>query len=143
MCLTGGFALSMALEPGQCLRQYWRSRDCRRPGPQRSDPSPADLAQVQARTRDGLELRGYRFQGDTTCRASRFQTLRTAFGAAFAGTELPDRAANPAGMKSQGKAPHSVFTVDLIDAPDQPTRRAVDEVIAFFRKALLEEHPAA
>jgi hypothetical protein len=46
-------------------------------------------------------------------------------------------------MKAQGKAPHSVFTGDLIDAPGQPTRRAVDEVIAFFRKALLDEHPAA
>jgi hypothetical protein len=44
---------------------------------------------------------------------------------------------------SQGKAPHSVFTGDLIDAPGQPTRRAVDEVIAFFRKALLEQLPAA
>ena len=98
---------------------------------------------MKARARDGLKLRGYRFEGDTICRASRFQTLRTALGAAFAGTELPDSAANPAGMKAQGKAPHSVFTGDLIDAPDQPTRRAVDEVITFFRKALLEEHPAA
>jgi hypothetical protein len=23
-------------------------------------------------------------------------------------------------MKAQGKAPHSVFTIDLIDAPDEP-----------------------
>ncbi|MGO8914844.1 MAG: hypothetical protein ACLQJR_02930 [Stellaceae bacterium] len=98
---------------------------------------------MQARTRDGLQLRGYRFEGDSICRASRFQTLRTAFGGAFAGTELPGSAANPAGMKAQGKEPHSVFTGDLIDAPDQPTRRAVDEVIAFFRKALLEELSAA
>ena len=93
--------------------------------------------------RDGLKLRGYRFEGDTICQASRFQTLRTVFGAAFAGTELPDSAANPAGMKARGKAPHSVFTGDLIDAPGQPTRRAVDEVIAFFRKALLEEQQNA
>jgi dienelactone hydrolase len=142
MCLTGGFALSMALDPvvlAPVLAQ---------PGlpvikPAALDISPVDLARVQARTRDGLELRGYRFEGDTICRASRFETLRTAFGVAFAGTELPDSAANLAGMKAQGRAPHSVFTVDLIDAPDQPTRRAVDEVIAFFRKALLEEHPAA
>ena len=42
-------------------------------------------------------------------------------------------------MKAQEKAPHSVLTGDLIDAPGQPTRCAVDEVIAFFRKALLEE----
>jgi hypothetical protein len=46
-------------------------------------------------------------------------------------------------MKAQGEALHSVFAGDLIDAPDQHTRRAVDEVIAFFRKALLEERPAA
>ena len=141
-CLTGGFALSMALDPvvlAPVLAQ---------PGlpvikPAALDISSADLARVQARTRDGLELRGYRFESDTICRASRFQTLRTAFGAAFAGTELPDSAANPAGMKARGKAPHSVFTGDLIDAPGQPTRRAVDDVIAFFRKALLEEQQTA
>ena len=46
-------------------------------------------------------------------------------------------------MKARGKAPHSVFTGDLIDAPGQPTRRAVDDVIAFFRKALLEEQQTA
>jgi hypothetical protein len=105
--------------------------------------SNCPTSSLQARTRDGLKLRGYRFEGDTICRASRFQTLRTAFGAAFAGTELPDGAANPAGMKARGKAPHSVFTGDLIDAPGQPTRGAVDEVIAFFRNALLEGPPAA
>jgi hypothetical protein len=47
------------------------------------DISRANLARVQARTRGGLELRGYRFRGDTICRASRFQALRTAFGTAL------------------------------------------------------------
>jgi hypothetical protein len=93
---------------------------------------------VQERTRHGLELRGYRFEGDTLCKASRFETLRTAFGAAFVGKELPDSAGNPAGMKAQGKPPHSVFTGDLIDAPGQPTRTAVDDVIAYFRRTLQE-----
>ena len=32
----------------------------------------------------------------------------------------------------------AVFTSDRTDMPGQPTRGAVDEVIAFFRKALLE-----
>jgi hypothetical protein len=36
-------------------------------------------------------------------------------------------------MKARGKAPHSVFTGDLIDAPGQPTQEAVHAVIAFFR----------
>jgi dienelactone hydrolase len=142
MCLTGGFALSMALDP-VVLAPVLAQPGLPVTKPAALDISSADLARVQARTRDGLELRGYRFESDTICQASRFQTLRTAFGAAFAGTELPDSAANPAGMKAQGKAPHSVFTGDLIDAPGQPTRGAVDEVIAFFRKALLGEHYAA
>ena len=46
-------------------------------------------------------------------------------------------------MKAQGKPPHSVFTGDLIDAQGEPTRAAVDEVIAYFRGALLGEHAAA
>jgi hypothetical protein len=46
-------------------------------------------------------------------------------------------------MKAQGKPPHSVFTGDLIDAEGQPTRAAVDEVIAFFRKALLDQDTVA
>ena len=60
MCLTGGFALSMALDPvviAPVLAQ---------PGLPATKP---DLAPVQARTRDGLKLRGYRFEGDTICRA--------------------------------------------------------------------------
>jgi hypothetical protein len=39
-------------------------------------------------------------------------------------------------MKARGKPPHSVFTVDLIDGPGEPTRAAVDDVIAFFREAV-------
>ena len=138
MCVTGGFALSMALDPvvlAPVLAQPGL------PVTKRAalDIAPADLAHVQARTRGGLEVHGYRFEGDTICRASRFQTLRTAFGPAFAGAELPDSAANPAGMKARGKPPHSVFTGDLIDMPGELTRGAVDEVIAFFRKTLLKE----
>jgi dienelactone hydrolase len=142
MCLTGGFVLSMALDP------VVRAPVLAQPGlpatrPAALDISPDDLARVKARTRDGLALRGYRFEGDTICQASRFETLRAAFGDAFIGTELPDSAANPAGMKAQGKPPHSVFTGDLIDAEGEPTRAAVNEVIAFFRKALLEPQTVA
>jgi dienelactone hydrolase len=140
MCLTGGFALSMALDP-VVLAPVLAQPGLPAPKPAALDIAAADLARVQARTREGLRLRGYRFEGDTICQASRFETLRTAFGDAFVGTELPDSAANPLGMKARGKAPHSVFTGDLIDAPGQPTRAAVDEVIAFFRNALPQQHP--
>jgi dienelactone hydrolase len=135
MCVTGGFALSMALDPvvlAPVLAQ---------PGvpalfSSALDIAPGDLERVKARTRQGLAVRGYRFEGDTLCKAQRFATLRSAFGAAFTGIELPDSAGNPNGMKARGKPPHSVFTGDLVDAPGEPTRSAVDEVIAFFRTTL-------
>jgi dienelactone hydrolase len=142
MCVTGGFALSMALDP-VVLAPVLAQPGAPALNQAALDIAPADLARVQERTRQGLEVRGYRFEGDALCQASRFATLRTAFGAAFAGTELPDSAGNPAGMKARGKPPHSVFTGDLIDRPGQPTRAAVDEVIAFFREALQRPDSAA
>jgi dienelactone hydrolase len=142
MCVTGGFALSMALDP-VVLASVLAQPGLPALNAAGLDIAPADLARVQERTRHGLELRGYRFEGDELCKALRFKTLCKTFGAAFAGTELPDSAGNPTGMKARGKPPHSVFTGDLIDAPGQPTRAAVDEVIGFFRRALQETQPTA
>jgi dienelactone hydrolase len=135
MCVTGGFALSMALDP-VVLAPVLAQPGVPALSSSALDIAPGDLEKVQARTRQGLALRGYRFEGDTLCKAQRFATLRSTFGAAFTGTQLPDSAGNPSGMKARGKPPHSVFTGDLIDAPGQPTRAAVDEVIAFFRRTL-------
>jgi dienelactone hydrolase len=137
LCLTGGFALSMAVDP-VILAPVLGEPSLPARSPAALDISAADLARVKARTReDGLTIRGYRFKGDKLSHAPRFETLRTALGAAFTGIELPDDCGNPAGLRKTGKSPHSVFTVDLIDAPGEPTRAAVDEVIAFFREKLI------
>jgi len=135
MCVTGGFALSMAIDP-VVLAPVLAQPGVPALSSAALDIAPDDLKQVVARTRQGLKLRGYRFEGDELCKGPRFSTLRDTFGEAFSGTELPDSAGNPAGFKAQGKPPHSVFTGDLIDAQGQPTRAAVDEVIAFFHAAL-------
>jgi dienelactone hydrolase len=136
LCLTGGFALSMAIDP-VILAPVLGEPSMPPLSHAALDISPADLARVKTRTQaDGLTIRGYRFQGDMLSRPERFTTLRTELGTAFTGIELPDACGNPGGMRSQGKPPHSVFTVDLIDAPTEPTRQAVDEVIAFFREKL-------
>jgi hypothetical protein len=69
MCLTGAFALSMALDPVVLAPVLARpGLPATRPGA--LDISPADLDRVKARTSDGLKLRGYRFEGDTISRAS-------------------------------------------------------------------------
>jgi dienelactone hydrolase len=136
LCLTGGFALSMAVDPVILAPVLGEPSLPARPAA--LDISRADLDRVKARIgAEGLTVRGYRFQSDTLCRAQRFETLRTQFGTAFIGTELPDACGNPAGMRSRGKPPHSVFTIDLIDAPGEPTRAAVDEIISYFREKLV------
>ena len=132
MCLTGGFALSMAVDPvvlAPVLSQ---------PGMPVTDKagidiSPADLAIVRER---GVPVRGYRFEGDTLSDGRKFATLSRELGERFTGTELPDACGNPAGMRSLGKPPHSVMTGDLVDAEGEPTKAAADEVIAFFRERL-------
>jgi dienelactone hydrolase len=86
MCLTGGFALSMALDP-VVLASVLAQPGLPAMKPAALDISSADLARVQARAANGFKLRGYRFEGDTLCRAARFETLRNTFGAAFTGTE--------------------------------------------------------
>lgn len=132
MCLTGNFALSMAVEPA-VLAPVMAQPGLPANKPGGMGVSPDDLAAVQARVRDeGLEVRAYRFAGDDLCRAARFEAFQRALGPAFTGTVLPDEAGNPAGRKP----PHSVFTGDLIDAAGEPTRKAVDEVIGFFRAKL-------
>jgi dienelactone hydrolase len=117
MCLTGNFALAMAVEPDV------RAPVVAQPGlpshkPAAVDVSPSDLAAVRSRVeKEGLLVRGYRFEGDKFCRATRFETLQRELGKGFIGTTLPDSAANPRGRKP----PHSVFTTELIDAAGQPT----------------------
>ena len=136
MCLTGGFALSMAVDPVVMA-------------PVLSQPSlpvrdhaalplsAGELAVVKARVSDeGLTVRGYRFAGDTLARQARFDRLSAELGDGFAGTVLPDSVGNPAGFRAQGKPPHSVLTGDLIDAAGEPTRAAVDEILAFFAARL-------
>ena len=137
MCLTGGFALNMAVDPSVVApvlsQPSMPPRD-----PAGIDASPAEIAAVKARiAEEGLKVRAWRFEGDALCRQPRFDNLSALLGDGFLPVVLPDSVANPAGMKAQGRPPHSVFTGDLVDAPGEPTRAAVDELIQFYRERLL------
>ncbi|OYY90092.1 MAG: hypothetical protein B7Y45_09410 [Sphingomonas sp. 28-66-16] len=137
MCLTGGFALSMAVDP-VVLAPVLSQPGMPATKPAGLDISPHDLAAVKRRTEsEGLEIQGYRFDGDPLCKGEKFATLRREFGDAFAGMEIPASAGNPdSPLAKAGKPAHSVFTGDLIDAEGEITRAAVDEVIGFFKRAL-------
>jgi dienelactone hydrolase len=134
MCFTGNFALSMMLEPAMLA-------------PVLSQPSlpigkrggmhiaPDELARVKERMeREDLTVLAYRFAGDAFCRAERFAAYEKALGDRFVGRVLPDSAANPDAIM---KNPHSVVTAHLIDREGEPTRKALDEILGFFRQRLV------
>lgn len=136
MCLSGGFALSMAVDP-VVMAPVMSQPSMPVSDAAALDISDRDLAVVRGRCEnEGLEILGYRFAGDAIAKAPRFETLDREFGDAFRGTTLPDSAGNPAGMRAEGKPPHSVLTRDLIDAAGEPTRAAVDEIIGFMSRRL-------
>lgn len=137
LCLTGGFALAMSVDP-VVMAPVMGEPSLPAFHPAALEVSDEDLAHICARTQSPEEfrVRGYRFEGDTISPAARFETLRRVLGDAFVYREFGDEYGNPGGFRAQGKPPHSVFTGDLVDEPSAPTRQAVDEVIRFFRERL-------
>lgn len=137
MCLTGGFALSMAVDP-VVLAPVMSQPSMPVSDAAGLDISERDLAVVRGRCEnDGLTVLGYRFAGDTISKAPKFETLDRELGDAFRGTTIAVEYGNPDGLRSEGKPPHSVLTRDLIDAAGEPTREAVNEIIAFMRERLV------
>ncbi len=133
MCFTGNFALSMMLEPS-VLAPVLSQPSLPLNNPAGMHIAPDELAAVKARMEaEDLTVLGYRFEGDSFCKAARFAAYEAALGARFEGRVLPDSAANP---ESPMKNPHSVVTIHLIDEANQPTAKARDEILAFFAKRL-------
>ncbi|MFE6738398.1 dienelactone hydrolase family protein [Streptomyces tubercidicus] len=137
MCLTGGFALAMATDErllAPVLSQPSLPLAVTRSRAGGIDISAEDLATVRGRCeREGLRVIGLRFRGDRLVPGDRFAFLRRELGEAFTAVELDDSDANPHPVSP----PHSVLTDHLIDAPGQPTRAALDEVLDLFRTRLL------
>ena len=136
MCLTGGFALAMSVEPSvvapvmsQPSLPLPLTKDRRR----ELGLSNADLAIVKQRTASDLCVMGLRFTGDTKAPAERFARLREELGANFIGVEIDSSIPNPWGYR---KAAHSVLTEDYSHAPGSPTRQALDDVLDFLSSRL-------
>ena len=136
MCLTGGFALAMAVEPA-VLAPVMSQPGLPAPVTARKRAAlgldPADLASVKTRTADGLCLLGLRFSSDRGSPPERFATLRREFGDAFEAIEIDSSPGNPHGIP---RGAHSVLTEELVDTPGHPTRAALDRVIAFLAERL-------
>ena len=136
MCVTGNFALTMTLDPWM-VAPVLAHPSFPLPLTQKKaaaiHATPETLANVRRRIKaEGLKVLGVRFEGDVLfCRAARFETLRRELGDGFEGIELPSSSAAP-----HLEPPHSVLTIGLIDRPGEPTRAAVDRILAFLSERL-------
>ncbi|WP_030517082.1 dienelactone hydrolase family protein [Nocardia sp. NRRL WC-3656] len=142
MCLTGGFALAMAADDhllAPVLSQPATPvplTERRRKG---IGIAAADLARIQQRCAQGLDVLGLRFRGDRLVPEERFAHLRRQLGPAFVAVELDPEDANPAALTP----PHSVLTEHLVDTPGHPTRRALELVLEHLRTRLLDPRDEA
>lgn len=133
MCFTGNFGLSMMLEPS-VLAPVLCQPSLPLTRPSGIHTSKEDLASIRDRMEnEDLVALAYRFEGDPLCQRARFDHYTSALGDRIRLRTLPDSAANPA---AHMRRPHSVVTQHLIDREGEPTRAALDEIIAFFLERL-------
>ncbi|CAN5463870.1 dienelactone hydrolase family protein [soil metagenome] len=147
MCLTGGFALALAVDDhvlAPVLSQPSLPVPIS-PAHARDIGIPDDQAAIVADrcAAEDLQIIGLRFHGDPLVPASRFAALSERFGDAFTAVTLDDKAwkrarkAMPEAQRplSLTGTPHGVLGGDYLDGP--PTEEALARVLALFTDRLL------
>lgn len=136
MCLSGGFALAMMMEPSVIAPVMSQPSLPVPLGARRKRDlglSAEDLAFIKERVKNGACIMGLRFTNDSWVPDERFARLREEFGDAFEAIEIDSRKGNPFGFT---RFSHSVLAYDLRDAEGNPTRDALLRVIAFLKGRL-------
>jgi dienelactone hydrolase len=134
MCFTGGYALAMMTEPSVVAPALSQPSMPLAAGSKKRaagiDASPAEIACAKDRfEKEDLSMIGLRFFGDPAVPDARFDTYKREFGKRFEAIEIDGKDAAPGPM-----GPHSVLTINLVDKPGTPTKRAEERVIAFFKE---------
>ena len=134
MCLTGGFALAMMVDPvvvAPVLSQPSLPFPVGGNRKRALGLSDDDLERVKARIADGACVLGLRFRKDPVVPEERFDRLREELGDGFVAVEL-DGDGNP----DSKRPPHSVLTEDLVDERGHETQDALHQVLDFFTERL-------
>lgn len=138
MCLTGGFALGMMVDPSVVAPVLSQpSLPFGLTGRHKADlgVSEADLAAIRKRSEDNdVCVLGLRFSGDPLAPPQRFARLTDELGDRFIGVTIDSSPGNAHGIR---KMAHSVLTEDLVDEPGHPTHDALNAVLDHFRTRLL------
>jgi dienelactone hydrolase len=136
MCLTGGFALAMMVDPvvvapvlSQPSLPVGRSARRRRA----LGLSDRDLARAVERSKEGQCVLGARFTNDPLVPAERFASLREALGDKFIGVEIDS---SPTNTWAYPEDAHSVLTGDFFSDAASPTAQWRTQVLDFFATQL-------
>jgi dienelactone hydrolase len=135
MCFTGGFALAMMTEPAVVAPVLSQPSNPILGGSKKhkTDASPEEIRCARERMeKEDLSMIGLRFFGDKFVPDGRFDLYKREFGNRFEAIEIDPKYAAPA----PGGMAHSVLTINLKDAPGEPTKQAEERVIGFFRERI-------
>ncbi|MCP4005768.1 MAG: dienelactone hydrolase [bacterium] len=124
MCLTGNFAISLMADDS-VLASVASQPSLPLMNKHALHMSEAEVDQVRTRLDEHGPMLAYRFEGDVLCKADKFDAIDSAFNDDIERVRL---------TTLPGKG-HSVFTLDFADA-GEPTRVALEEVLAYFRDKL-------
>lgn len=143
MCLTGGFAIPLLVEPAMLapvlsqpsvpVCMFARGTDkiaCARS----LNCDPDDLAYAKERVaREGLTIPGFKFSDDSLAPNGRFDRLREEFGDAFIPFVIDSSPGNAHGYTASD---HAVFTAHYSHKVGTPTREAYDRLLHYFQERL-------
>lgn len=137
MCLTGNFALSMAVEPALMAPVMSQPALPLPVGKDRREAlalSPEELSIVKKRVQnEGLKVLGLCFTHDSKVPRERMEAFKRELGSGFEAIEIDSGPGNKHGIKPSA---HSVLTVDLVRETGHPTEQALQRTLAFLRERL-------
>lgn len=143
LCLTGNFALALALDPWMLAPVLGQpSLPALPTQAQAADVHlrPGELETVARRTQDeGLRVLGLRFTHDRLCPKARFDTLREHLGDAFEAVEIDS---GPRNAHQLPRSSHSVLARDFRDDEGHPTKAALETTLGFLRRHLQPPAPS-
>ena len=132
MCFTGNFALNLMVEPSVLAPVLSQpSLPLGKKGGMHISPDELRCVKDRLEAQD-LTVLGYCFEGDSFCQKERFEDYQEALGDRFIGRILPADSARTGTHMD----PHSVVTLHLVDEEGEPTRQALDEILAFYEMRL-------
>lgn len=133
LCLTGTLPIALLADPGVAapvlaepsLPLAWTDQ-----GKSALGVSRPDIDRAKAR---GVPILAFRFNNDDLSPGQRSRALRREFGRQIEIVEIDSSPANLHGFTPKA---HAVLTVEFADYPGDPTKAALDKILAFFDRQL-------